>query len=124
MNILAIDHGNKNIGLAWCQEALGVVLPYGIINNSEWKEKLPKLLKEEGINKIIMGLPLGPSAEENKNTKRVRDFVEKLKEYTDLPIEFIDERYSSQQADKMEGGAASRDEKAAMVILQSYMDKK
>lgn len=50
-------------------------------------------------------------------------FAEEIKEKTDVEIEFYDERFSSQQADRM-GGCVSRDEKSAMVILQSYLDSK
>ncbi len=146
MNILAIDYGQKNIGLAWCQVGLDVVLPFGAMNNDQSTiNKLVKLINEEGINKVVVGLPLGLDNEENDNTKRVRDFSEELKKLVDVPIEFVDERYSSKQADKMmdpvfaenrsryktHGGLrqvktasrSSRDERSAMVVLQYYLDK-
>jgi RNase H-fold protein (predicted Holliday junction resolvase) len=63
---------------------------------------------------------MGLDGKENKNTERIRKFVEELKLEVDIPIEFFDERFSSQQADAM-GGGVSRDEKAAMVVLQSYL---
>lgn len=145
MNILAIDYGEKRIGLAWCQIGLNVVLPFGIIDNNESaQEKLQTLITEEGINELVFGLPIGTDNQENDNTQKVRDFAEKLNANTNLPIHFIDERYSSKQADKMEDPVAaenrrgyqthgglrqvktakrsSRDERSAMVILQSYLD--
>jgi len=118
MNLLGIDYGKKRIGLAWVQTGLDVVLPYGLV---EGLEELVKLIKKEKIDKVVLGLPLGLSGEENDNTRRVRAVAEKLKEQIDLPVEFVDERFSSAQADNM-GGEASRDEKAAMVILQNYLD--
>lgn len=121
MNIIGIDYGKKRIGLAWVQEGLDVVLPYGIVGNVE---ELIKLVKKEKIDKLVIGLPIGlDGRQENENTQRVREFAEKLKKEIDLPIEFVDERFSSAEADSM-GGEVSRDEKAAMVILQSYLDKK
>ncbi len=119
MNILGIDYGKKRIGLAWVQEGLDVVLPYGVVENID---ELVKLIKEEKINKLVVGLPVGLDGGENENTKRVREFADKLKNNTGLAVEFEDERFSSAQADSM-GGDVSRDEKAAMVILQSYLDK-
>ncbi len=121
MNILGVDFGQKRIGLAWVQEGLDLILPYGVIQHEEWKEKLPSLIKEEGIQKVVIGNPLGMSGEDNENTKRVQAFADELKELAQLPVEMYDERFSSKQADAM-GGDASRDEKSAMVILQSYMD--
>jgi len=121
MNLLAIDYGSKKIGLAWCDDALKVVLPFGIIKSQE----LVSLIKREKIDKLVVGLPLGLDGKENDNTKRVRKFVDDLKKEIKIPVDFIDERFTSAQADRMDGGlsGASRDEKSAMVILQSYLDK-
>lgn len=122
MNILAIDYGDKRIGLAWVQIGLDVILPYGVVTGGV--KELAALIKKEHIDKLVIGLPIGlESQEENMNTKKVRKFAGKLKKETSLPIEFVDERFSSAQADSM-GGEASRDEKSAMVILQSYLDKR
>jgi putative Holliday junction resolvase len=123
MNILAIDYGTKNIGLALVDTNLGVVLPFGVVQNQESRiknQEVISLIKKEKIDKIIVGLPMGLDGKENKNTERIRKFVEELKLEVDIPIEFFDERFSSQQADAM-GGGVSRDEKAAMVVLQSYL---
>ena len=123
MNILAIDYGTKNIGLAWVETGLGVVLPYGVIKDKNLSE-LAKLIKKENIDKLIVGLPFGLEKKENANTEKIKKFVSDLKELVDIPVEFEDERFSSQAADRMEGGGVSRDEKSAMVILQGYLEKK
>lgn len=124
MNILGVDFGTKNIGLAWTQTELGVVLPYGTITGKDRIEmllKLTKLINEERINKVVFGLPLTLEGEECLNTKRVRDFAQELKEKIKVPIDFYDERLTSFGADQM-GGSVSRDEKAAMIILQDYLE--
>lgn len=124
MNILGLDYGTKNIGLAWVDTNLGVVLPFGIIVQRETQNaqyELKSLIEKEKIDKIIIGLPIGLDGKENKNTERVKKFTEDLKSEIDVPIEFFDERFSSLQGDAM-GGGVSRDEKAAMVILQSYVE--
>ncbi len=123
MNILAIDYGTKNIGLAWCQKELGVVLPYGKIEHGKWNMELVKLIRQEKIDKVIVGLPTGLDGKENENTKKVRSFVNELQRGIDITVDFVDERFTSAQADSM-GGTVSRDEKAAMIILQTYLDNK
>lgn len=122
MNILAVDYGTKNIGLAWAQIGLGVVLPYGVIKDKNLAE-LVKLIKKENIDKVVIGLPFGLQEKENANTEKIKKFAGDLKNLIDIPIEFEDERFSSQAADRMEGGGASRDEKSAMVILQGYLER-
>ncbi|MBI5728466.1 MAG: Holliday junction resolvase RuvX [Candidatus Magasanikbacteria bacterium] len=123
MNLLAIDYGSKNIGLAWVNTAVGVVLPFGQIKNQKFKiQSLLELVERERIDMIVLGLPLGLDGQENKNTKIVRSFAAELKRVVTVPVEFIDERFTSAQADRMESDGVSRDEKAAMVILQTYAD--
>ncbi len=123
MNILAVDYGQRIIGLAWMQEGLDVVLPYGIIDTKHKDEQLQKLaalIKEEKIDNVVFGLPLTlDDGLENHHTKRIRTFVTQLQERVNATIVFADERLSSQEADEM-GGAASRDEKAAMLILETF----
>lgn len=122
MNILAIDFGTKNIGLAWCDTGIGAVLPYGIIKNQDLEE-LSQLIKKEKIDQVVIGLPLGLNNEENANTKRVREFGDKLKNMIGARMDFFDERFSSAQADRM-GDGVSRDEKSAMIILEDYLSRK
>ncbi len=124
MNILGVDFGTKRIGLAWVNKELGVVLPYGQIRGADREEmmlKLAKFIKEEKIDKVVFGLPLSLEGEESSNSRRVREFVDELKKNINVPVDFYDERYSSFAADQM-GGDATRDEKAAMIILQDYLE--
>lgn len=129
MNILAIDYGQKRIGLAWVDIDLKVVVPFGVIETRlpsgkprEWMKELINLIQRENIGKLVIGLPLGLDGKENANTEKIRQVAATLQEQIDIPIEFFDERFSSHQADRTEGGV-SRDEKAAMVILESFLCK-
>ena len=124
MNILGVDYGTKRIGLAWVQKELGVVLPFGKVqekNKEEMMLKLAKIIKEERADKVVFGLPLTLEGQESSNSRRVRSFVEELKKNINIPVDFYDERFSSFAADQMEGDA-SRDENAAMIILQDYLE--
>jgi len=123
MNILGIDYGKKRIGLSWVDTDLGVVLPIGQIESGNWKTDLVKIAKEDSADMFVVGLPLGLDGKENQNTQRVRDFVRELQDLVSLSVEFVDERFSSRSADAI-GGSVSRDEKSAMVILQSYLDSR
>jgi len=124
MNILGVDFGTKRIGLAWVHKELGVVLPYGQIRGKDKEEmmlNLAKFIKEERIDKVVFGLPLNLEGQESPNSRRVRAFVDGLKKNINVPVDFYDERYSSFAADQM-GGEATRDEKAAMIILTDYLE--
>ncbi|PIR03575.1 MAG: Holliday junction resolvase RuvX [Candidatus Magasanikbacteria bacterium CG11_big_fil_rev_8_21_14_0_20_39_34] len=125
MNILAIDFGTKNLGLAWCSEGLDLILPYGRIqtqNPEQRDQELIALVKNERIEKVVVGLPLGMQGEENVNTERIRNFVEHLKKQLDIEFDFVDERFTTQQASNTAGDISS-DEKSAMIILETYLQK-
>lgn len=124
MNILTIDYGKKRIGLAWVDTEVGVVLPFGQILNPKSEIRNPELItliQREKVDKIVVGLPFGLDGTENENTQKVREFCDMLKSEVRVPIATVDERFSSAEADRM-GGGVSRDEKAAMIILQAYLD--
>jgi len=125
MNILAVDFGTKRMGLAWVDTGLKIVLPFGVVsgkNLAEISQNFVKFIKAEKVDKIIFGLPLTQQGQECVNTVRVRNFVEDIKKYLSVPIDFVDERFSSQAADRL-GGEASRDEKSAMLILEDYLSR-
>lgn len=126
MNILAIDYGSKRVGLAWADTSLGVILPFGLIEKSSLKEKvkeLTEILSKEKIHQIVVGFPIGLNGKENANTERVKKFVFELQKHTDAPVEYYDERYSSYAADAA-GAGVSRDERAAMIILEGFLQRK
>lgn len=123
MNFLGIDFGTKNIGLAWAGSGVDVVLPYGRIEHKNWKKDLPKLIKEERINAVVVGIPYGEEGEETKNSERVRAFIAELKTLVEVLIETTDEQFTTREAQSMEGDA-TLDEKAAMLILSQYLKNK
>ncbi|MFH1946619.1 MAG: Holliday junction resolvase RuvX [Candidatus Magasanikbacteria bacterium] len=120
MNVLGVDYGKKRIGLAWLQEGLDVVLPYGVVGSLK---ELVDLIEVERIDKVVFGLPLTlEEMSENPNTKRIRKFADEVKEATGVEIDFADERLTTLEAMQM-GGDATLDEKAAMLILQTYLEE-
>lgn len=126
MNILAVDYGTKRMGLAWTDTSLGVILPFGIIEKASLKEKVKdflKILDEEKVDKIVVGFPLGLNGKENVNTERVKKFVFEVQKTSQIPVEYQDERFSSFGADSV-GDGVTRDERAAMFILEGFINKK
>ncbi|HRH23573.1 MAG TPA: Holliday junction resolvase RuvX [Candidatus Magasanikbacteria bacterium] len=123
MNILAIDFGTKNLGLAWVGSGVDVVLPYGCVDAKNWRVELPQLVLEERIGTVLVGIPYGPDGEETKNSERVRSFIKELGVLIKVPIETIDESFTTREAQSMEGDA-SLDEKSAMLILTEYIQLK
>src|SRR3989338_6728556 len=85
MKHLAIDYGTKRIGLAISNARGTIALPFGIFeNNSALMTNLARIIKEEGIAKIVVGTP-----DYNKKTpfkKKIQLFITKLNSSLPLPV--------------------------------------
>ncbi|MFB6181806.1 MAG: Holliday junction resolvase RuvX [Candidatus Magasanikbacteria bacterium] len=123
MRYLGIDYGSKRVGLARADEDLQIAVPYKTIESDSDEEKLKQLssiVKDQGISEIAVGLPLSTDGGGTAKSKEVREFIDELKKEVDAEFHFIDERFTTQEAKSM-GGEAGKDEKSAMLILDTYL---
>ena len=133
--ILALDLGKRRIGLALSDE-LGVTAQ-GLetlerTNIREDLTRLAQLAVEKNVCLILMGNPLHMSGREGRQTDYVRDFAERLKTATGIPIEFWDERLTTVEAQRVlresgisiEKRAKAVDRLAAVILLGSYLDSR
>lgn len=127
--LLAFDYGEKRIGVA-VGNALTrharalVVVPN---RNREFRfEAVGKLIGEWKPDALVVGLPCHPDGTPHEMTQLAKRFGNQLNGRFNLPVEWIDERYSSVAADldmREAGGAGDmRDAEAARIILQQYLD--
>jgi putative Holliday junction resolvase len=128
MKVLALDHGEKRIGLAIGDAETKLALPYGLINNESDElvlEQLQKIILEEDVNVVLVGEPLSTSGAASKQTEASRKFANFLKTNLNISVELFDERFTSQRADAAPRDlkTRSRDEMAAMFLLQDYLDR-
>ena len=137
MNLLGIDYGTKNIGLA-INNGTEIAFPFkSVKNDDKAAAEIKDACDEENIDTIIIGRPtkmnrqknfssLTRGREEGVLAKEIKSFAEKIKTETSKPVEFEDEILSSEQAKKMMadyGGKYEKDAIEAAVILQSFLDK-
>ncbi|MHB8906525.1 MAG: Holliday junction resolvase RuvX [Melioribacteraceae bacterium] len=131
--ILAIDFGEKRIGFAITDplNMFGYPLVTVPNDNKFWNE-LSKVISEYKVVKIILGYPLKESGSESTSSKAVLKFKEELEKRITLPIELVDERYSSSIArDRIIQSVSSKkkrrdksllDKNAAAVMLEDYLN--
>lgn len=118
---IGIDWGEKRIGLALADEETCIALPFKTVSSLD---ELLMVIKEEEIDEIVLGSPKKMSGEAANNPLWL-NFVEQLKAKGGKPVNFLDERLSSLAADALSGekkDKAERDEIAATIILQDYLD--
>lgn len=121
--ILGIDYGSKRVGLAISDETHTLARELNILSPKDFWAKILDLVEAETVGKIVIGLPLNMSGDDTQSTIYARQFAEKLKKVTELPVELMDERLSSAMAASVPGGTRSIDSLAAQIILQNYLDK-
>lgn len=127
MKILAIDYGEKKVGLAFGDTESGFASPYKIIKDATWENlfnELSIICQKEWIGKIIVGSPLHDQSQfSGVQLDKIQKFIDHLQEKIDLPIEIVDESFSTGQAKKLIGNKGDDDAVAAMILLQSYFDR-
>ncbi len=131
--ILAIDFGEKRIGFAITDPLNMFGYPLVTVSNDNkfWNE-LSRVISEYKVVKIILGYPLKESGSESTSSKAVLKFKEELEKRITLPIELVDERYSSSIArDRIIQSVSSKkkrrdksllDKNAAAVMLEDYLN--
>ena len=120
---LGIDWGEKRIGLALGDRETKVATPHKTVSSVD---EVIKIVKEEKIDIVVVGKPLKMSDVRCRMSDEFLDFLDLLKKKLDIPVETVDERLSSKAADALPGSKkekAGRDEMAAMLILQNYLDR-
>jgi putative Holliday junction resolvase len=133
MRYLAIDYGTKRTGLAICDPAETIVSPLAVLEGQkELLKKIADVVKANGVEAIVLGLPLNMDDSEGSQAKLVLNFADQLKEHLGIPIHFQDERLSSFGAeDKLAPAELTRAKKrkrldaiAAAEILEAFLERK
>jgi len=133
MRYLAIDYGDKRIGVAICDAAETIASPLAVIEGQrKLLDKIADLVKSENVGAIVLGLPLNMDGSEGPQAQIIYRFAERLKAHLQIPVHFQDERLSSFSAeDKLASTELTRRKKrkrldaiAAAEILQSFLDQK
>jgi len=133
MRILALDHGSKRIGVAVSDPTKTIAQPLEYILTEPFAallERLKKLLVEQEVDLILIGLPRNMDGSYGPAAEKVQVFVAALKSAVTVPIRLWDERLTSSQANKVliQGGVRRNERKekvdkmAAAILLQSFLD--
>ena len=125
MVVIAIDYGEKKIGLAVGNTETMTSSPMSILKKTRtgfnWDE-LRKQIMEWKPRKIIIGQPLNMDGTRSDIMKKVESFGKKLESLIDIEIEFFDERLSSFEARQLDLESEMIDDVAAKIILDSWLN--
>ncbi len=108
MRFLGIDHGDSKIGLALGDDEVKLALPFKIVKTKDFFQEIKNIIKEEGIDEIVLGLPKNLNNEETQQTHKVYNFLNELRKVIHLPIHLEDERRTSIMAKKFKKRSQTR----------------
>jgi putative Holliday junction resolvase len=134
--VLGIDLGRKRIGLAISDESERIALPAGIIESRGRAADLAairSLVAERGVRRIVVGLPLHMSGRPGPEAEAARAFAATLARELGLPVDTLDERWSTVEAERTlrETGQSRRkrrtgaaDTLAATLLLRTFLERR
>jgi len=133
MRILAVDHGEKRIGLALSDPTGTIANPFKVIEHVSRlmdAAQVASLAQEYEVGLIVIGQSFDEEGRPNLAGRRAAKFADALKQQTSIPVVLWDESFSTQEAraTRIELGvsrkkrAGHHDSLAAVVILQSYLE--
>jgi len=128
MKIMGMDIGDKRIGIALTDPEKKLSIPHTILrNDKEFSGKLSKMLDEENIEKIIVGMPYTLKGEIGPQGNKVLEFVEKNILNMGIEIVYQDERFTSKLEEepgiKKRKKSGHKDKFSAALILQGYLER-
>ncbi|MGB8472601.1 MAG: Holliday junction resolvase RuvX [Candidatus Acidiferrum sp.] len=144
--ILALDYGRARIGLAMADAEAALASPLATlvrINRNEDMRRLRELVREHDINQIVVGLPLRLDGTRGEMAEEAARFGERVHKQIGLPVEMVDERLTSWEAERLleehqgrtihsasskkrqkESSKPGVDAMAAALILKEYLDRR
>ena len=131
--VMALDLGEKRIGVAISDEMRMIGTPYGMVKRTSRRAdfaEYQRLIDAEQITLLVVGLPITLGGEESQKTAWVRDYVNEMRQHISIPIQFWDESLTTVEAQaslrarNVRGKKATQrvDALAAAFILQNYLD--
>ena len=127
--ILALDVGERRIGLASSSAQIWIASPLTTLENGpDFFNELNKIISENSVILIVVGWPRSLDGESTQQTAYVEDFVGRLKQHTSLEVQLQDEALTSLKAkDELESrdkaySKADIDALAACYILEDYLN--
>jgi putative Holliday junction resolvase len=134
---LALDHGERRIGLAISDPSGSLAQPLETVEQERRRpeavfERIEAIVTRLDVKQLVVGLPLNMNGSAGPAAAAARAFGEALAARTGLPVEFVDERWTSVEAERLmdRAGVSERrrrgkvDPVAAALILRTWLERR
>lgn len=135
MRVLAVDFGEKRVGLAVSDATGGIVVPVGVVprrSDAQAASEVAAAAREREVGLLVVGLPVRSGGDESPFATRARSFARRLGERSGLPVELHGEALTSVAAEGAlrDAGlsrgrrAAALDAEAAAELLRDFLSSR
>jgi putative Holliday junction resolvase len=121
--VVALDYGSARCGVAVSDPSRTLVTPLEPSLRPATRKGFGRLvarIEELAPAAVLVGLPLSLSGGDTDQTRETREFVQRLSDRLNVPIEVYDERFTTKLA-RRSGGAMAEDSRAAAVLLEEWL---
>ena len=122
--VLALDYGLVRTGIAISDATGTLARPLMVLERAATAaglRRLAELVSTEDVGRIVVGLPLTLRGEFGLQAEETERFVERLRAAVDVPVESLDERFTTALAARAPSAGAPEDARAAAHLLESYL---
>jgi putative Holliday junction resolvase len=122
LKVLALDYGRARTGVALSDPTGTLARPLCVIERAGTEAglaRLRELVRDEGAERVVVGLPLTLRGERGEQAAETERFVERLRAALDVPVDTFDERFTTALAGPGEG----EDARAAAHLLAGYLER-
>ena len=124
MRVLALDYGSARCGCALSDPTGTLATPIDPIGRPATRKgfaRVVELVRDRGVDRVVVGLPLGLSGADTDQTREARDWAARLDAAVPVPVELFDERFTTAIAARAIGSRTSEDSRAAAVLLEDWL---
>jgi len=124
VRVLALDYGSARCGCALSDPTGTLATPLDVIERPATRRgfaRVVELVRERGVERVVVGLPLGLSGADTDQTREARAWADRLAAAVTVPVELYDERFTTAIAARSAGDRTSEDSRAAAVLLEDWL---
>jgi putative Holliday junction resolvase len=125
VRVLALDYGSARCGCALSDPTGTLATPIDPIERPATRRgfaRVTELVRDRGVERVVVGLPLGLSGADTDQTRETRAFAERLADAVAVPVDLYDERFTTAIAARSSRDErTSEDSRAAAVLLDDWL---
>jgi len=124
VRVLALDYGSARCGCALSDPTGTLATPIDPIERPATRRgfaRVTELVRDRGVERVVVGLPLGLSGADTDQTREARAFADRLAGAVAVPVEMYDERFTTAIAARATDARTSEDSRAAAILLDDWL---